>query len=82
MAEPEIVVENVRSRILFKLSVARIAKLVEVSWVTKSGLPEMTPLDVIDSPGDKYPLSKVYVILVAGAIADALKVMVSGNPAG
>jgi hypothetical protein len=42
----------------------------------------MTPLDVIDSPGDKYPLSKVYVILVAGAIADALKVMVSGNPAG
>jgi hypothetical protein len=71
IAEPDIVIENVLSRMLDKLSVTLIVKVVVVSTVTNAGVPLITPLLVIFVPGGNVPLSNVYVIVVAGDTGDA-----------
>jgi hypothetical protein len=56
---------------LDKLSVTLIVKVLIVSVVTNVGVPLINPLDVIVVPGGNVPLSKVYVIVVAGNTGDA-----------
>jgi hypothetical protein len=71
IADPDIVIENVLSRRLDKLSVALIVKVVVVSTVTNVGVPLINPLDVIVVPEGNVPLSNIYVIVVAGDTGDA-----------
>jgi hypothetical protein len=71
MAEPDIVIENVLSRILDKLSVALTVKVLVVSVVTNVGVPLSNPLVVIVIPGGNVPLNNIYVIVVEGDTGDA-----------
>jgi hypothetical protein len=67
---------------LDKLSVALIVKVVVVSIVTNVGVPLINPLDVIVVPEGNVPLSKVYVIIVAGDTGDADNCVAIINVAG
>jgi hypothetical protein len=83
MAEPEIVIENVLSRMLELLSVTLTVNVEIVSCVTRFGVPLITPLLLIDNPEGNIPLNNIYVTLVAGNTADAESVtahdIVAGN---
>jgi len=76
------VIEKVLSRKLDKLSVALIVNVEVVSTVTNAGVPLINPLELIDVPGGNVPLSKVYVIVVAGDTGDADNCVAIINVAG
>jgi hypothetical protein len=71
IADPDIVNKNVLSLMLPRLSVALIAKVDVILLVTNDGVPDINPVLDIDSPLGNVPLNNVYVMVVAGATADA-----------
>jgi hypothetical protein len=71
IAEPEMLIENVLSLILPKLSVTLIANVDRVFPVTSVGVPDINPAFVIDNPPGRVPLSISYVTDVEGNTADA-----------
>ena len=71
IATPDIFIENVRSRTLYKLSVALIVNMLNVSAVTNVGVPVINPAEFIVIPLGKLPLSNIYVMLTAGDTTEA-----------
>jgi hypothetical protein len=71
IADPDIVNKNVLSLMFPRLSVALIAKVDVILLVTNDGVPDINPVLDIDSPLGNVPLNNVYVMVVAGATADA-----------
>jgi hypothetical protein len=71
---PVIVIVNVLSRILFKLSVARIVNETMVSRVTIAGIPVSKPVLVFKTKlAGNVPDNKLYLTLVPGATGAATK---------
>lgn len=58
-----------------KLSVALTTNIYVVFWETSSGTPDITPLELNDSPGDNAPLRIAYEIDTAGDCGIATNVI-------